>query len=305
MKELSLLYLCFSLCFFSCSNDDSNNLTNDMTVGNTDTNGFIFNNEKYPTSFVNKTIFDGNYQLTFASEDFTTENYSGSINFAGVLFQSKDGEIIPGTYTFLLDTDPAFDSTKNFFDAESGVGLKFNNGDADLSSGYYEKISSGTITISKEETTYTVTYSLVFPEGTFEGNYTGTIINSEEIKTPLSLIGKWELIELVEDGVAEDLKCPKNDTLEFSENGQATLTIYLQGKNDGSGDIVRECVENPTPDTVNWTRDDTNITFDYGGGDTEIAEITELTDSRLVLKYTYQEEGNTFVDTEVYKRAGE
>ncbi len=308
MKRFTSLFLLIILTFVACSEDDTNP-TDDMSGEETGgeetdeiTNGFIFNEEKYPTPIVTKTNYDNHYQLTFVNEDFSAAEYSGTINFVGVLFQSVDGQIIPGTYTFLLDTDPNYDQAKNFFDAESGAGLKITNGEADLSSGYYEKLLSGTVSIAKENTTYTITYSIEYQDGTFEGNYTGEIINSEEIIPQPSLLGKWELMEYRENGVVEEVQCPNNDTLEFFENNEAIITVYREGRLDEMGEVFRVCVDTPQPDTVIWSRNENIITFDFGGGDTEEGEITEFTTSRLVLTYTYEDEGATFQDVEVYQK---
>jgi len=99
------------------------------------------------------------------------------------------------------------------------------------------------------------------------------------------------------------MQCPTNDTLEFLENNQAILTVYLQGRSDGMGGVTRFCVDNPTPDQLGWLLNDKTITFDFGGGDTEEAQITEFTDSRLVLKYMYEDGGQTFEDIEVYTKS--
>jgi len=195
MKKISTLLffcICLSMAFVSCSSDDGNNQINDMTgqetddmtsdetgdmtgedTGNQDpitiTDGFIFNKEKYPTPFVTKSIFNGYYQLTFAKENFEANDYSGNLNVVGFLISSPTAEIIPGTYTFKLDSDADYDPSKHFFDALAGVDLQYTNGEPDLSSGFFDNITSGTVTIAKENTTYTITYEFVYPEGTFEG----------------------------------------------------------------------------------------------------------------------------------------
>ncbi len=117
------------------------------------------------------------------------------------------------------------------------------------------------------------------------------------------LLGTWELIELRENGVVEAVECPNNDTLEFFSNNEAIFTIYREGRLNELGEVFRVCVETPQPDTVIWSRNESIITFDFGGGDTEEGEITELSTSQLILKYTYEDEGTTFVDIEVYQRA--
>ncbi|WP_108867559.1 lipocalin family protein [Aquimarina aquimarini] len=296
IKKICLFIASALLLLTSCSSDDNQT----PEEGNTITNGFLFNNEKHATSFVTKTLFDNHYQLTFTSDDFLIDGYNGSVNFVGILFQSANGEIIPGTYTFLSDTDQNYDASKNFFDAESGIDLKITNGEADLSSGYFENITSGTITIEKENNTYTITYSLVFTEGTFEGNYSGAIRNSEEIITPseASIVGKWQLVSQFEEGSTNITECELMDTIEFKENGDVEYIYhYLSTVVNQSGEVVSSTCSDIENVLEKWVIENNEITFTDDMG-TYTVTVLELNETTLTLEF----EDTGITDTYTYKR---
>ena len=170
MKKTNVLLLVLigMLTLISCSSDDDNNDQNTESQ-----NSFTYNNESYKLNFASVQSFDNHIQLTLADADYTSENFTGDIDFVGVLF---DSETLPeGNYSFKLDTAQDYDSTVNFFDAEAGVNLSIVNGDADTTSNYFENINSGTISIEKSGEIYTINFQLIFNNGTFTGTYKGEV----------------------------------------------------------------------------------------------------------------------------------
>ncbi|UZO82084.1 lipocalin family protein [Aquimarina sp. ERC-38] len=313
MKKLLLVpFIILSIFIFSCSEDNDDvipdeinkEIEEEIEKEEKDTlNAFSVNDSIYKTEIAIHTIFQNSIQITFANEDFSTENYKGELNFVSFLIQSENGELIPGEYTFKLDTDTDYNAAQNFFDGLAGIGLKFTNGNADLSNGYFENITSGSLTIAKVNGVYQFDYTLSFDNIVFQGNYEGTLnIDDTTVITETKLIGNWELINYFEDGVSEDQICPKKDLLELRENNEVINTIYEQGESDGNGGITRICVENPEPDKYLWSLQDETITFDYGGGDLDEGLIVNLTDKELVLEYSYEDNGITKKDQEIYRK---
>jgi len=168
MKHLKLiLILSIILQFNSCSNDD--NEESEIT------NKISFNNVEYEANLLYKTQYSGYYELILTDTNIPYTDYNGNMNFVGVLFQGDT--INEGTYTFKLDTETDFDPNSNFFDTEAGIELNINNGIPDTTSNYYENISTGSMTITKNGEIYAIEFSLDFGGEIIEGNYSGEIID--------------------------------------------------------------------------------------------------------------------------------
>lgn len=168
MKKLRTLLtvLVGILIITSCSNNDDGQTAESQNI-------FTFGNETYEINFASLQTFNNSIQLTFSNADFSAGTYTGDLDFVGILFESQN--LVSGTYTFSLDTDPNYDSANNFFDAEAGVSLSVLNGDVDTSTNYYENMNSGTIDIQNSGEIYTIDFNLIFDSGTFNGKYVGTI----------------------------------------------------------------------------------------------------------------------------------
>ena len=315
MKKLILLpFIILAIFMFSCSEDNDDVMPDEtnkeieeekeIEKEEKDTlNTFSVNDSIFKTEIAIQTIFKNSVQITFANENFSVDNYNGNLNFVGFLIQSENGELIPGEYTFKLDTDTDYNAAQNFFDGEAGINLKFTNGDADFSNGYFDKITSGSLTIKKINKMYQFNYTIIFENIRFNGNYTGTpFVNDTTLITEAKLTGSWELIEYIEDGVSEEQICKNKDLLELKENNEVVNTVYYQGRSDGNGGITRICVENPEPDEYLWSLNNETIKFDYGGGDTDEAVITNLTEQKLTLEYSYEDNGVTKKDQEIYQK---
>jgi len=169
MRNLKfIIILLISIQFTSCSKDS------EQTENNETTNIIKFNNEEYEANLLYKIPYTNYFELILSDTTIPYTNYTGQMNFTGILFQGNT--INEGTFTFRLDTDPTFDPNINFFDGEAGIEMNITNGTADTSSNYYENINSGTITISKNGDIYDISFNIDFGQGRIvEGNYSGII----------------------------------------------------------------------------------------------------------------------------------
>ncbi len=285
MKKISLFALIITAIFTSCSSDDDTPNTVEITEANLvgkwqitaiEENGILLKLDEcekkdLSSFFISESeekiaSFTENIEENNSCKEFISNNYSWTLT---------DGNILTTTFgTADTDTYTIIELTKST--------LKLKSEDK-------SQVNGQTVTDVYIET-YTYLGEPEIPE------------DNSSLKES-DLIGKWELIELSENGVIEEVECPNNDILEFFENNQATFTIFREGKLDNAGEVFRVCVETAIPDIANWSLTENDITFDFGGGDMEEAEITKISNSRLVLKYTYEDEGRTFEDIEVYKRS--
>ena len=130
--------------------------------------------------------YNGNsYVLNYAQNDSEGNSYS---NFLLITLNVKGGqtsgkasgvnimfdnlETTPGTYTYKDDNDPTYDKSRNFFDAIAFFNMNF----PDQSGGTtLEDITSGTVTVTKSGSTYTVAYELNFDGAVVTGKYTGAV----------------------------------------------------------------------------------------------------------------------------------
>lgn len=167
MKKLILVLL--SLAIFSCSSDDAST--------DKQKNTFSVNGKEYETSLGfrdNHSGGSGYYEIIFSNLDLSNSIENGTLNSASILFSNDD--ITEGTYTFLLDDDANYNSSKNFFDGTGAFGLEYKDGKADTTgNNFYEIIKSGTVTITKTNDTYSFDYTIEFEKGTIKGSYTGEI----------------------------------------------------------------------------------------------------------------------------------
>ncbi|MEW7279418.1 lipocalin family protein [Aquimarina sp. 2201CG1-2-11] len=215
----------------SCKKDDDQTDQMDQTdeIGNS----FTFEDTTYDITYAVVKDFDNHIQLTLANVDFYGGNYTGELDFVGILFNAT--EVLPeGTFSFKNDTDPDYDSTLHFFDSEAGAGLQMANGEADTSSNYYENIDSGTVTIEKSEDEYTIEFKLIFDKGTFDGSYTGKIEN-KITKVEDKIVGRWKLVEYFENDESFTAnECEQKSIVEFREDNTFTDIAVIDDEMDSS-----------------------------------------------------------------------
>ncbi len=110
----------------------------------------------------------------FTSIDATSASQSGKVSMISFLFGQP--ELTAGTYTYKDDSDPAFDAAKNFVGASALIDLAYQNGSADETSGTtLEQLTSGSITVAKDGTTFNISYELNFNGKVVSGKYSGAI----------------------------------------------------------------------------------------------------------------------------------
>lgn len=173
MKRLKLLLsilLSILIALSSCS---------DGEIDNPIRNRFTFNNQSFEIGYVSSSTFLNGIHLTLANENYLTGNYTGKQNSISI-FIDETQSLTSGTYTFKLNTEQDYDSSKHFYNAEGIIMLEVVEGNATLINGVnaFQNINDGNITIEQSttnESTYTVEFSLNFDSGIFEGNYQGII----------------------------------------------------------------------------------------------------------------------------------
>jgi hypothetical protein len=144
------------------------------------------NKDESETPAGNYVKYNGNsYVLHYAQNDSEGSSYS---NFLLISLDVKSGQTsgkasgvnivfdnlttTPGTYTYKDDSDPSYDKTKNFFDAIAFFNMDFPN---QTGGTVLEDITSGTVTVTREGSNYTVAYELNFDGAVVTGKYTGAV----------------------------------------------------------------------------------------------------------------------------------
>jgi hypothetical protein len=168
MKKLAFAVLATVLFFAACSKDD-----NKSTL--TETGGsFSFNDT---TAVVNNGYLysygvNHGYSLAF-TDSVLTDTLKGKVCAVSI---DLDTLISGKTYTYLSDDSVAYDKTKNFNDATVFYKYQWEDRDLDEVSGrFFDGITSGTLTCTKNGDNYSVTYSLLFPTGKVTGTYNGKL----------------------------------------------------------------------------------------------------------------------------------
>ena len=162
--NLSLLafILPLTLVFTSCKKDKDG-----------PSNYFTYEGKTYETNHAQSTDEGGYASTVFTSMDITSTGASGKLNAVNILFGKP--ELIAGTFTYKEEDDPQFDGTKNFFDAVVLVDVAFSNGSPDMNGNILETITAGSVTISKDGSSFNVSYELNFDGKIVSGKYSGAI----------------------------------------------------------------------------------------------------------------------------------
>ena len=163
IKTLLIVLATISICI-SCSKDDTEE-------NNDSDNWFTFNNETYKITHAATHSYDNILQLAFGSANFSNLKYTGELDYVQFAFGSFGP--VTGNYTYKPGTD--YDKATNFYFASAGVGVEFVDGNSGPSNTSYLNPNSGTVNIKKSGDIYTINFSLIFDEGTFEGSYQGKV----------------------------------------------------------------------------------------------------------------------------------
>ncbi|WP_143097801.1 hypothetical protein [Chitinophaga sp. CF118] len=169
MKKLTFAVLATVLFFAACKKDDDKS-TPAVTTGGSfsfnDTTAVVNNGYLY-TYGVNEGI-----SLAF-TDSVLTDTLKGKVCAVNI---DLDTLISGKTYTYLSDDSLAYDKTKNFDDATVFYKYQWEDTDLDEASGrFFDGITSGTLTCTKNGDNYSITYTLIFPTGKVTGTYNGKL----------------------------------------------------------------------------------------------------------------------------------
>lgn len=158
-----LLLLPLTVVFTSCKKDKDNPKSY-----------FTYEGKTYEIKTAQH-VADGDFSSTmFTSIDATSAGQSGKVSMISFLFAKP--ELAAGTYTYKDDSDPAFDDTKNFFAASAFIDIAYQNGSMDETSGTtLEQLTSGSITVAKDGSSFNISYELNFNGKAVSGKYSGAI----------------------------------------------------------------------------------------------------------------------------------
>lgn len=119
--------------------------------------------------------------------------------------------------------------------------------------------------------------------------------SNDENETTDAIIGTWQLNSYTEIGVERSDECSRKTTINFSENGIATVIGF---ENDGNS-----CKSETY--TMNWKNSgDSNYTFDTNDGQTHSFKIT-FSQNNSVFSILLKSEvvnGETWEEIEAYKK---
>jgi polyisoprenoid-binding protein YceI len=157
------LFLGMAVFFSACKKDKDNGPKGSFTHdGKTTTT-----NNATHIGFKNRSG-QVSYSDIFLSSVAYTSTYSGKMSAVEILFDND--RITAGTYTFKRDSDPNYDPTKNFFDANTYIDVTFP---ATTGGTKLEDITGGTATVTVNGSNFTIDFNLDFNGKKVTGSYTG------------------------------------------------------------------------------------------------------------------------------------
>ncbi|GAA3931865.1 hypothetical protein GO495_16060 [Chitinophaga oryziterrae] len=168
MKKLAFAVLATVLFFAACKKDEDKS-TPAVTGGSfsfNDTTAIVNNGYLY------KYGVNEGYSLAFA-DSVLTDTLKGKVSALSI---DLDTLISGQTYTYLSDDSASYDKTKNFNDATVFYKYQWEDTNLDPASGrFFDGITSGTLTCTKNGDNYSITYTLVYPTGKVTGMYNGKL----------------------------------------------------------------------------------------------------------------------------------
>ncbi|MFL1894198.1 lipocalin family protein [Aquimarina sp. 2-A2] len=124
-----------------------------------------------------------------------------------------------------------------------------------------------------------------------------------------NLIGKWQWTASTENGEVYQLdECDLKDFFQLKSGGELSGISYGKLTTTTNGQTTFTCEEYPYSSKWSLSGDTLSVTYTDGNvSETETSTIKELTDSKLVIEYSYEDsDGNgnvkTYVDVETYKK---